>query len=49
MAYPIFTKKEAEKMFPGVISNENSTVTTKTSTKRGRPAKAKTAVADATQ
>jgi hypothetical protein len=42
-------KKEAEKMFPGVISSEHSTVTTKTSTKRGRPAKAKTAVADATQ
>jgi len=42
-------KKEAEKMFPGVIAKETTTVTAGTSTKRGRPAKAKTVVADATQ
>ena len=40
-------KKEAEKMFPGVIAKKISA--TVTPTKRGRPAKAKTAVADATQ
>jgi hypothetical protein len=42
-------KKEAEKMFPGVVAKETPTVTASTSTKRGRPAKAKTVVADATQ
>jgi hypothetical protein len=42
-------KKEAERMFPGVVANETITVTDKSGTKRGRPAKAKTVVADATQ
>lgn len=42
-------KKEAEKMFPGVVAKETTTVTAKTSGKRGRPAKAKTVVADAAQ
>jgi hypothetical protein len=42
-------KKEAEKMFPGVVTKETTTVTDKDSSKRGRPAKAKTVVADATQ
>ena len=42
-------KKEAEKMFPGVVAKETTTVTEKASSKRGRPAKAKTVVADATQ
>lgn len=36
-------KKEAEKMFPNVVSDKSGTA------KRGRPAKVKTAVADATQ
>ena len=40
-------KKEAEKMFPNVVAKESAQ--TGTSAKRGRPAKAKTAVADATQ
>lgn len=42
-------KKEAEKMFPGVVAKEATTAATKTSAKRGRPSKAKTAVADAAQ
>jgi len=42
-------KKEAEKMFPGVVTKETTTVTDKDSSKRGRTAKAKTVVADATQ
>lgn len=42
-------KKEAERMFPGVVTKETTTVTAKESSKRGRPAKAKTVVADATQ
>jgi hypothetical protein len=42
-------KKEAEKMFPSVVAKETTTVTEKASSKRGRPAKAKTVAADATQ
>jgi hypothetical protein len=42
-------KKEAEKMFPGVVSDGTTTVAAKDSPKRGRQAKAKTAVANATQ
>jgi hypothetical protein len=38
-------KKEAEKMFPNVTVN--TTPKTESTVKRGRPAKAKTAVADA--
>jgi hypothetical protein len=40
-------KKEAEKMFPNVVAKE--TATAGTPAKRGRPSKAKTVVADATQ
>jgi hypothetical protein len=42
-------KKEAEKMFPGVVTKKTTTATANESSKRGRPAKAKTVVADATQ
>lgn len=42
-------KKEAERMFPGVVANETTTVAAKTTGKRGRPSKVKTAVADAAQ
>ena len=42
-------KKEAEKMFPGVVAKETTTVAAKSTGKRGRPAKAKTVVADAAQ
>ena len=43
-------KKEAERMFPNVVASPTAVDTSKSATpKRGRPAKVKTAVADASQ
>lgn len=42
-------KKDAERMHPGVVAATTPTTTTTTPAKRGRPSKAKTAMADAAQ